>query len=144
MTQIDFYTHVDDKLRVACQLSAKAVARGLKVVVWCADPDAVHRFDRMLWTTPAIGFVPHCGPDDALAAETPVIIDCRGENLVHDEVLLNLRGEWPPFFGQFQRLIEIVSRDDADRATARERFRFYRERGYEIRTHDLSKISAES
>ena len=62
--------------------------------------------------------------------------------LLHDEVLLNLRPEWPPFFSRFQRLIEIVSLDDEDRAAARERYRFYRDRGYEIRTHDLSKTSA--
>jgi DNA polymerase-3 subunit chi len=96
----------------------------------------------MLWMTPSIGFVPHCAPDDPLAAETPVIVDCRGEGLLHDEVLLNLRPEWPPFFSRFQRLIEIVSLDEQDRADARERFRFYRDRGYEIRTHDLSKGSA--
>src|SRR5512134_442534 len=110
MTQIDFYTHVEDKLRVACQLSAKALAHGLRTTVWLPDPDTAQRFDRMLWTTPAIGFVPHCGPDDPLARETPVIVDCHGENLLHDEVLLNLRAEWPPFFGRFQRLIEIVTR----------------------------------
>lgn len=142
MTQIDFYTHVEDKLRVACQLSAKAYAHGLKVTVFCPDSDTAHRFDRLLWTTPPIGFVPHCAPDNPLAGETPVIIDFQGEKMLHDEMLINLRTEWPPFFGRFQRLIEIVSFDDADRATARERFRFYRDRGYEIRTHDLSKTSA--
>jgi DNA polymerase-3 subunit chi len=139
MTQIDFYTHVPDKLRIACQLSTKAFARGLKVTVFCPDPDTAARFDRLLWMTPAIGFVPHCAPDDPLAAETPVIVDCRGDNLLHDDVLLNLRPEWPPFFGRFRRLIEIVSLEDGDRAAARERFRFYRDRGYEIRSHDLSK-----
>ena len=36
-------------------------------------------------------------------------------------------------------LIEIVSLDEEDRAQARDRFRFYRDRGYEIRTHDLSQ-----
>ena len=142
MTQIDFYTHVDDKLKTACQLAGKAFAHGLKVTVFCADPDAARRFDQMLWMTPAIGFVPHCAPDDPLAAETPVIVDCRGEGLLNDEVLLNLRPEWPPFFSRFQRLIEIVSLDEQDRADARERFRFYRDRGYEIRTNDLSKNNA--
>jgi len=142
MTQIDFYTHVGDKARIACQLAGKAFANGLRVIVYCADPDAAQRFDRMLWMTPALGFVPHCGPDDPLAAQTPVIVDCRGENLPHDEVLLNLRPEWPPFFSRFRRLIEIVGLDEQDRASARERFRFYRDRGYEIRTHDLSKPSA--
>lgn len=144
MTQIDFYTHVEDKLRTACALAGKAYARGLKVTVYCADDETAHRFDRMLWTTPAIGFVPHCGPDDPAAAETPVIVDSRGERLLHDEVLLNLRAEWPSFFSRFQRLIEIVGRDEEDRALARDRFRFYRERGYDIRTHDLGKNSAES
>jgi len=139
MTQIDFYTHVEDKLKVACQLAGKAFARGLKVIVFCADREAAQRVDRALWITPAIGFVPHCAPDDPLAAETPVIVDCRGEALLHEEVLVNLRPEWPPFFSRFQRLIEIVGTDDEDRAQARERFRFYRDRGYEIRTHDLSK-----
>jgi DNA polymerase-3 subunit chi len=139
MTQIDFYTHVEDKLRTACQLAGKAFAHGLKVTVFCPDREAAQRFDRALWMTPAIGFVPHCAPDDPLAAETPVIVDCTGERLLHDELLLNLRPEWPPFFSRFQRLIEIVSLDERDRVDARERFRFYRERGYEIRTHDLSK-----
>jgi DNA polymerase III subunit chi len=140
MTQIDFYTHVEDKLRTACQLSAKAVSLGLRVTVFCPDPDLALRFDRMLWTTPAIGFIPHCAPEDPLAPLTPVIVDCIGEKLLHDEVLLNLRLEWPPFFGRFQRLIEVVSVDDEDRAGARERFRFYRDRGYAIRAHDLRQI----
>ena len=102
----------------------------------------MHRFDRLLWMAPATGFVPHCAPEDPLAGETPVIVDCQGDKLLHDEVLINLRPEWPPFFGRFQRLIEIVTREDGDRTMARERFRFYRDRGYEIRTHDLSKTSA--
>ena len=141
MTQIDFYTHVPDKLRAACALSAKACGQGLKVFVYCPDPDTAHRFDRMLWTTPAIGFTPHCAPQDPLAAVTPVIVDYQDEAPPHDEVLLNLRAEWPPFFSRFHRLIEIVSLDDEDRARARERFRYYRDRGYELRTHDLSKGS---
>lgn len=139
MTQIDFYTHVEDKLKTACRLAGKAFGRGLKVTVFCPDPEAAQRLDRMLWTSPAIAFVPHCSPEDPLAAVTPVIIDCRGERLMNDEVLLNLRPEWPPFFSRFRRLIEIVSLDDGDRSGARERFRFYRDCGYEIRTHDLSK-----
>jgi DNA polymerase-3 subunit chi len=139
VTRIDFYTHVEDKLRTACTLAGKAYGLGLKVTVFCPDPDTALRFDRLLWTTPAISFVPHCGPGDALAAETPVIVDFQGDNLLHDQVLINLRPEWPPFFGRFQRLVEIVSREEDDRAAARSRFRFYRDRGYEISTHDLGK-----
>jgi len=139
VTQIDFYTHVEDKLRTACRLAAKAYGADKRVLVCCPDADAAGRLDRMLWTTPAIGFIPHCLASDALAPETPILIDYRGDEPAHDEILLNLRPEWPPLFSRFQRLIEVVSLDDEDRRLARERYKFYRDRGYEIRTHDLSK-----
>jgi DNA polymerase-3 subunit chi len=139
MTQIDFYFHVEDKLKTACTLSAKAYARGLRVLAYCNDHDAGRKFSRLLWSAPATGFVPHCTADDKLAAITPVIVDCDGANPAHDDVLLNLRHELPAFFSRFQRLIEIVSIDEEDRRLARERFKYYRDRGYDIRSHDLSK-----
>lgn len=138
MTQIDFYTQVDDKLQTACRLTAKARSRGLRVTLFCPDRDIASRLDRMLWSVPATGFMPHCRPDDPLAKITPVLIDTTGENPLHDEVLINLHSEWPACFSRFQRLAEIVCTNDADRAEARTRFKFYRDRGYEIRTHDLS------
>ena len=139
MTQIDFYFHVEDKLRTACTLSAKAYARGLRVLAYCADHEAGQKFSRLLWTAPPIGFVPHCTAGDKLAAVTPIIVDYEGTEPAHDDVLLNLRHELPPFFSRFQRLVEIVSIDEEDRRQARDRFKFYRDRGYEIRSHDLSK-----
>ncbi|MBI4193798.1 MAG: DNA polymerase III subunit chi [Betaproteobacteria bacterium] len=141
MTQIDFYTRVDDKLRTACRLAAKAFSHGMRVMVRCPDAEAAARFDRLLWTAPAIGFVPHCPARDPLAPVTPIVIDSDGAEPLHDELLLNLGPEWPPHFSRFRRLIEIVGLDDEDCRVARERFRFYRDRGYEIRTHDLSKAA---
>lgn len=139
MTQIDFYTHVDDKWHTACRLAAKAYARGLRVAVLCPDAEAAQKVDRMLWTSSATGFIPHCHSTHTLAARTPITIAHEDGEPPHDEVLLNLRETWPPMFSRFQRLVEIVSMDDGDRASARDRFKFYRDRGYEIRSHDLSK-----
>ncbi len=142
MTQIDFYTHVDNKLGLACQLVGKAYAQRARVFVYAPDASTCESLDRMLWTTPAIGFVPHCRDGDALAADTPILIGHDTATPPHDEILLNLRGEWPTFFARFQRLIEIVSLDEADRLAARERFKFYRDRGYQIQTHNLSELAA--
>lgn len=141
MTQIDFYTHVDDKLKTACRLSAKAHASGKRVLVFCPDDDTARACDRLLWSAPATAFVPHCSPLNRLAAVTPVHIDHAGTEPQHDEVLINLRAEWPQFFSRFQRLIEIVSIDEEDRRVARERYKFYRDRGYPIRSHDLSQTA---
>ena len=138
MTQIDFYTNAPDKLLTACRIVAKGYTLGHKIIAFCPDADTAQRLDRLLWTTPPTGFVPHCAPSDALVSFTPVIVDHCGEEPVHDQVLLNLRDHWPAFFGRFERLIEVVSVDANDRLLARERYKFYRDRGYDIRTHDLN------
>jgi DNA polymerase-3 subunit chi len=145
MTRIDFYHDVDDKLQFACRLTAKAVEQKLRVLIFAPDGALAKKLDYLLWTWPPIGFLPHCQVGDALAADTQVLLACDqnadDRALPHDEVLLNLDHVQPAFFSRFQRLIEIVSRDDGDRAPARERFRYYRDRGYEIHRHDMSKVS---
>lgn len=141
MTQIDFYTNVADKLATACRIVAKGYGLKRRIIVFCSDAETAQRVDRMLWTVPATGFIPHCSPADALAPLTPVIVDHLGAEPVHDQVLLNLRSERPSFFGRFERLIEIVTADDEDRRQARERYKFYRDRGYELRTHDLRETA---
>lgn len=142
MTQIDFYTNVADKAHTACRIVAKGYGLGHRIFVSCPDAQAAQAIDRLLWTTPPTGFIPHCSPADTLAALTPVVIDYRGGEPAHDEVLLNLRDEWPAYFGRFARLVEVVTRDEADRAAARSRYKFYRDRGYEIRVHDLDASRA--
>lgn len=140
MTQIDFYTHVEDKQLLACKLSSKALELGLRVLVLTPDENTAARMDQLLWRIPATGFLPHCRARDELAPVTPVIVDHDPGELAHEQVLLNLGSTRPAFFSRFQRLIEIVTTDEADRKAARERFRFYRDRGYEIRSHDMSQI----
>jgi DNA polymerase-3 subunit chi len=139
MTRIDFYVDADDRLRVACRLAAKALAQRLRVLVFAPDGEAAAALDRLLWTTPAIGFVPHVMAGHPLAAETPVVIARGDGEFPHDEVLVNLAREAPRSFTRFQRLVEIVSRDEDDRRAARERYRFYRDRGYAISTHSLTE-----
>ena len=139
MTRIDFYFEAADKLQVACRLSAKAAQQQLRVLIYTADEAHAQRIDRLLWTWQATGFLPHCMTKSQLAGQTPVLITHDPEDTPHDEVLLNLHHAWPPAFSRFQRLVEIVGRENEDREAARARFRFYRDRGYEIVNHDLSK-----
>lgn len=137
MTRIDFYHYADDKLRFACRLAAKACDQASRVVVWSDDADVLGRFDRDLWTFQSTRFVPHVWAGTGLASETPVILATSGENLPHHDVLLNLGGEWPPFFASFERLLEIVACDEEDKARARSRYAFYRKRGYDIQVNAI-------
>ena len=137
MTRIDFYRYAEDKLHFACRLATKAYERSSKLVVYSPDSAVLAQFDRSLWTFQATRFVPHVFAESDLAAETPVLLATSGDALPHHDVLLNLGDEWPPFFATFDRLLEIVGADEDDKAKARGRYVFYRDRGYDIKTNDV-------
>lgn len=137
MTSVDFYFNAADKLQVACRLAGKAMAQGKRVLIYAPQADTAQRIDRMLWTWQATGFVPHCAAHDPLAGETPVLIATAAQADASCEVLLNLAPDTPPAFERYERLLELVAQDDEDRRAARERYKFYRERGYRIADHDL-------
>ena len=138
MTTIDFYFNAGDRLQLACRLAGKAVSQRKRLLVWAPQADSAQQIDRMMWTSPPTGFVPHCMAQDALAGETPVLISAGATDPKGCAILLNLGEDCPPAFERFERLLEIVSRADQDRQCARKRYRFYRERGYAITDHDLA------
>lgn len=144
MTSIDFYFNAEDKLQVACRLAGKALAQKKRLLIYAPEPETAQRLDRMLWTWPPTGFVPHCQVHDPEAAQTPVLIATDSEAPPACEVLLNLSPETPPHFERFERLLEIVARDDEERKAARARYRWYRDRGYPIGDHDLAREAARS
>lgn len=141
MTRVEFFFNVEDKLQKVAELSERAVGKGRRLHVFTPDAAMSEHLGRRLWTQPALSFLPHCSADSALADMTPVIIDSSGDVLPHDDILINLRSAHPPFFSRFRRLIEIVGQDEADKVEARKRYRFYRDRGYEIRTFDANGAS---
>jgi DNA polymerase-3 subunit chi len=138
LTTIDFYFNAEDRFQVACRLAGKALAQKKRMLIYAPEPEAASRIDKLLWTWPAIGFVPHCAPHDPLAAETPVLIASDPDTPSECELLLNLGAECPPHFERFERLCELVGRDDDEKTAGRGRYRFYRERGYRVTNHDLA------
>src|SRR5947208_7246945 len=136
MTQIDFFTHVAQPLKLAARIIAKAYRTHGSVRALAPDAETAHALDRLLWLDPPLSFLPHCRMDSAIASETPIWIDERLEHSGPAAVLLNLHPEPPPFFSRFERLAEVVSSDEAQIVAGRARFRLYREGGYELRQHD--------
>jgi DNA polymerase-3 subunit chi len=139
LTQVFFYHGAADKLAAACALLGKAAAQKKAVLVYAPQAEVAGMLDRLLWTQPALGFVPHCRVDSPLAAETPILLADKLDQLPQDERLMNLAQEIPPGFSRFQSLIEVVGQDDEDRSAARERVKFYKDRGYEVRYFDLTE-----
>ncbi len=51
-------------------------------------------------------------------------------------MLLNLAGSVPTHFARFERVVEIVGDTPDELSGARERYRFYRDRGYTLNNYD--------
>ncbi len=137
MTSIRFYSNADDRVQAAAGWLAASWRRH-PVLVFAPDAELAERLDRLLWTAPATGFLPHCRAGSALAAETPVVIADSLDTLPQDRCLLNLSNDVPPGFSRFEEVVEIVSTADGDRLPARERYRYYRERGYAVENRSVA------
>lgn len=142
MTRVDFYIlqqqHAEARQRFACRLAAKAWQQGNRVYIHTAGAEQSRRLDELLWTFNTESFIPHSLDDDAAADAVPVHIGHGGEPQHHDEVLINLAPEVPLFFSRFERVIELVDQHEETRQQGRERFRFYRDRGYPLENHTIN------
>lgn len=137
MTEITFYTFAGNPLDAARRIAAKAYSQGKQVMIYAPDAAVAAAIDRLLWTTPPLSFVPHCRDGDALAGDTPVLIGTHTDTLRQADVMINLHTEQPPAFPRFERLVEIVGQDEAGVERGRARYRFYKSRGYALKTYDL-------
>ncbi len=139
--RIDFHFNVEHRLQYACRVVRRARAADCRVLLFARDADRLARLDTALWTFSALDFVPHAYADSPLAARTPVLLTASLGAAARCPVLVNLDDDVPELAqldGRFERLIEIVSREDGDRRRARERLRAYREAGLQPQMHDRS------
>jgi len=132
VTQIDCYHDQPDRLTQAVRLATLAWQRRKPITFFIPDPARAEAFDKALWSSDPLSFIPHCHSNSAEADRTLIIITDNLDAVSQDELLVNLGDDVPPGFARYQRLFEIVSRHDTDKATARERMAFYKDRGYPI------------
>lgn len=133
MTRIDFHSNVSNKLGYACRLAYKAYSTQCQVVILTPDETALDALDKTLWTMTELDFIPHARVNDPIAAQSPIVLaDQRATAFPHHQILINLTQNSLADFAQFERVIEIVSKEEQDIAAGRERYKFYKQRGYPL------------
>lgn len=142
MTRVDFYVLPDasatGRERFACRLADIAYRRGQRVYVYAQSKDQAQTLDNLLWTFQAGSFVPHGLHPSETEAETPVLVGHDGVPDSGHDVLINLAEAVPNFFSRYERVAELINQEPAGKHAGRERFRFYRDRGYALETHTLA------
>lgn len=141
MTRVDFYILPEqggtDPLTAAAKLCDKAVAAGKRLYV-TADGGRLEQLSDLLWTQRQGSFL----SQERYLREVPV--EPLPQVLLGEveppegwqDILLTLSPQVPAWFSRFERVLEIVPGDAESRARCRERFKFYRDRGYELKSFE--------
>lgn len=140
MTRVEFYFNVPDKFAKTVELCEKALAKGRQLTIYTQNDAMSSDMQNLLWTNSASSFLANSHVNEAHSQFSPIVIDAQGENLLQDDVLINLQMVQPLFFSRFRYLVELVGGDEADKAAARARFRFYKDRGYDIKSTDAAAV----
>jgi len=141
MTTVDFYVNASDKLALAVRLSQKALHQQRQVTMLVGNAQA-EALSNMLWAASPTSFLANEIAAEKPLTNTPIVIQSTAGDYQQDDVLINLETAQPAGFSRFKRLIELVSADEVDKAEARKRFKFYKDRGYTIKHIDMLKESA--
>lgn len=139
MTLIDFYIlgkEGNAGLLFACKLVDKVYHLSHTIYIHTESKRQAQQIDDLLWTFKQGSFLPHDIHSDQ-TPESPIIIGYGDNSCPHTDVMVNISGSIPAFFSQFERVAEIVHGDDSTRQTARENYKFYKDRGYTLNTHNI-------
>lgn len=141
MTRVDFYilqeTANRNRFSLACKLAEKALATGHRVFIHTGSAEESRHMDRLLWTFREQGFLPHGLAGEVEPDLNPILIGNADPAVEERGVLINLATAVPTFFSRFERLAECVDGDESARSSGRDRYRFYRDRGYPLAVHDI-------
>ena len=139
-TRVDFYllsAAEESRALAVCRLVNKAYRLGPRVYILTTTPEESTELDRLLWTFNQGSFVPHRIYREPLDPDTPVLIGHNTPPAAFADVLIPLTSKIPEYFDRFARVAELVPADETERTAARERFRYYRDRGCTVQTHNL-------
>lgn len=140
MPRADFYLidkprFRDDPLLLVCELAKRAYAGEQPTLILARSQDQAETLDEKLWDFDAHAFIPHqlAGDDDD--AITAVLIVPPGIAAADRALVINLRDDCAP--GLFERVLEVVPADEAQRLGSRERWKTYKQAGFEVAKHDM-------
>jgi len=144
VTQVDFYILGSDsdaaRLLLACKIVDKATQLDHHVYVHSTSDDEARKLDELLWTFSQGSFIPHLvvrGQLDSPPLEPVLIGVNQPPGPGKWDVLVNLAVDVPEFFSRYERVAEVVDANAERREQSRERYRFYRDRGYKLNTHQV-------
>lgn len=140
MKQVQFYVLTQDNIyEQACDLAAKAWRLGKRVLIACETEQQAFEIDERLWVREPDSFVPHNLSGEVTQYATPIEISWKGKrNAQRRDLLISLQQAIPECVASFTQVIEFVPIQETEKAQARERYKQYRQMGWQLSTETLA------
>ena len=130
----------------ACLQASYFYRQNQRVYIYTQDKLQAEQIDEMLWAFDSDSFVPHNlvgeGPKQGAIVEIGYQAP-QGRR----PVLINLTSSVPTFANQFQYVVDFVPSDEILKQEARERFKVYRQWGFQVDNQAVvepEKVSTDS
>lgn len=121
--------------QLACDLAAKAWREGKRVLIACETEQQALLLDEALWQRDSDQFVPHNLSGEMTAYATPIEICWMSKrNSQRRDLLISLQHTVPDFISSFNSVIDFVPAEEQQKIQARERYKQYRQLGFELTT----------
>lgn len=148
MTEIAFHFNIPQRDRYLCQLLRKATGKGHSVVVLA--PQTQHTaLQTALHTLDTESFISVCAANaqPAVLQRSQVVFSDAAVptepsiQMPHHDVLINLLDNISQGFERYAKVIELVEEraNSSRKEAAREKWRYYSDRGYRIERFDLGR-----
>jgi len=115
----------------ACLQAANFYRQNQRVFIYCPDQKTAHQLDELLWAFDPDSFVPHNLPGEGPRNGAAVEISWQPPTS-RRAILINLTSTVPNFANQFSHIIDFVPSDEALKQAARERYKGYRQCGFQV------------
>ena len=130
MTEIIFYTGVNDRFEWLARTSQNILARNKTAILLVAASDQSLVCEK-LWTHADSSFISNC--EEELASNGRLIIGSP-LGLEDREVCINFIEDIPLDFSSYKYLLEYVPEEASSRQAARRKYKWYQDRGYPLKT----------
>lgn len=127
----------------SCFQAAHFYRQNQRVFIFCQNQEQAHQIDELLWSFEPDSFVPHNLVNEGQKNGAVVEISWQAPTN-RRPVLINLTSTVPNFAHQFSQIIDFVPSDEHLKQNARERFKMYRQLGFQVDNQPASPIQASS
>lgn len=140
MPSVSFYILTSEQEhaidRTACRLAARAFDEGMRTLILVNDDSTATYLDDLLWQQPENRFIPHTRVSVDPKIDVRTWIATGTDQVREAQLLINLTHDKPHKFDSYDRIFEIVAKSNTEES--REKYRFYRSRGCELDTYEIS------